>query len=110
MRRGEALGLRWKDVDLEHRRLAIRQTLISVDYGVEFSTPKTKRSRRSVALDEATVAALKARHAQQATERLAFGPGYEDNGLVFTARTGRRCIRFSSHRALRDMPGDSGCR
>ena len=41
-----------------------------------------------MALDEATVTALKAHSAQQATERLAFGLGYEDNGLVFTREDG----------------------
>lgn len=41
-----------------------------------------------MALDEATVAALKAHRAQQATERLAFGPGYENNALIFTREDG----------------------
>lgn len=41
MRRGEVLGLRWRDLDLEGGRLAVTQTLIAPDYQVQFSTPKT---------------------------------------------------------------------
>jgi integrase len=41
MRRGEALGLRWEDVDLEAGRASIRQTLIAVKHEVQFGSPKT---------------------------------------------------------------------
>jgi integrase len=41
MRRGELLGLRWSDVDLDGARLSIRQTLVSVGYETRFSQPKT---------------------------------------------------------------------
>jgi integrase len=51
MRRGETLGLRWADVDIEHGRASIRQTVISVNHKVSFGTPKTARGRRSIALD-----------------------------------------------------------
>jgi integrase len=58
MRRGEVLGLRWEDVDLPNHRLAVRQTLIAVGYDVRLSTPKTRRSRRVVALDDRTANVL----------------------------------------------------
>jgi integrase len=61
LRRGEALRLRWGDLDLERGELAVRQTIVAVNHEVRVSTPKTKRGRRVVALDEVTVAAL-ARH------------------------------------------------
>jgi integrase len=37
MRRGEVLGLRWQDVDFDRGRVAVRQTLVSVDYKIRFS-------------------------------------------------------------------------
>ncbi|MEO7803828.1 MAG: site-specific integrase [Actinomycetota bacterium] len=40
-----------------------------------FSEPKTPRSRRSIALDPATVAALKTHKAQQGEERILLGLG-----------------------------------
>ena len=54
MRRGEALGLRWQDLDLEARTLSIRQTRVVIGYQPLLSTPKTSKGRRQVALDPAT--------------------------------------------------------
>jgi integrase len=89
MRRGEVLGLRWDDVDLDRARLSVRQTLLSVDYKLEFSTPKTPRGRRSIALDSGTVAALRGHRRLQTEEKLAIGPGaYADQGLVFAGEDG----------------------
>jgi integrase len=89
MRRGEILGLRWEDVDLDALRLSVRQTCITVDYRIEFSTPKTKRSRRSIALDRGMVSALRAHRKRQMEERLAIGYLYSDSGLVFTKVDGK---------------------
>lgn len=84
MRRGEVLGLRWSDVDLEDARLSVRQTLITVNYGIEFSTPKTNKGRRSIALDKGTVSVLRSHKKAQLEERMAIGSTrYADNDLVF---------------------------
>jgi integrase len=88
LRRGEALGLRWQDIDLDAGRLAVRRTLVAVGGKPAFSTPKTERSRRVVALDEGTVAVLRAHRTRQLEERLAIGPGYQDDGLVFCTVSG----------------------
>ena len=89
MRRGEALGLRWSDLDLDNARLSINRTLVTTEArragqpGMAWSTPKTAKGRRSVALDTATVAALRAHRVRQAAEKLAIGAGYRDEQLVF---------------------------
>jgi integrase len=83
LRRGEALGLKWDDVDFDAGRLAVRRTLVSVGYKIRWSEPKTAASRRVVALDPGTVAALRAHRARQNEERLALGVGYLDQELVF---------------------------
>lgn len=88
MRRGELCGLRWSDVDLDAGRLRVAQTLARVGKRLEYGTPKSKRSRRSLPLDTRTVAALKSWKAQQARERLAWGPAYNDTGLVFNREDG----------------------
>jgi integrase len=72
LRRGELLGLDWEAVDLDTGRLAITRTLISGKGGPRFSEPKTKRGRRSVALDPGTVEALREHRARQLDERLDF--------------------------------------
>jgi integrase len=88
LRRGEALGLAWDNVDLEAGRLAVRRALVCVGYQVQFSEPKTSKSRRSVALDPGTVEALRAHRRAQVAERGALGPAWEDHGLVFAREDG----------------------
>jgi integrase len=88
MRRGEALGLRWEDADLAASRLSVTRALVAVGYDVRVSEPKTRRGRRSIALDPATVAALHAWRVRQTEERLALGPAWIDTGLVFTRENG----------------------
>jgi integrase len=58
MRRGEALGLRWGDVDLERRLVVVRRTIVVAGHEVVESEPKTAKGKRVVALDETTAAAL----------------------------------------------------
>ena len=89
MRRGELLGVQWPDVDLGRARIAVRRSLVTVGHEVVVSEPKTAKGRRSVALDPATVAGLKAWRKHQAAERLAWGPAWTDSGLVFTREDGR---------------------
>jgi integrase len=48
LRRGEVLGLRWQDVDLEAGRLTVQQTLEETRSGLAFKPPKTAKSRRCV--------------------------------------------------------------
>ncbi len=88
VRRGELLGLRWTDIDLTGRRLAVRQTLTSVGSQVIFGEPKTKRGKRSVALDGRTVEDLSAWRQLQHAERLSWGSAWQGSGLVFTREDG----------------------
>lgn len=89
MRRGELLGLKWDDVDLDAARLHIRRALVTVDArrkdspGFAWSEPKTAKGRRTVALDDRSVQALREYRKRQAAERLALGSAYDDQGLVF---------------------------
>jgi integrase len=85
----EVAGLRWSDVDLEAGRVSPRRPRVVVNYEVHVSEPKTAKGRRSLALDPATVAALRQHRARQAEERLAVGPRWRDSGLVFTWPNGR---------------------
>jgi integrase len=83
LRRAEALGLRWSDIDLDAGRLSIRQTLAYVGTKATFSEPKTDSSRRLVDLAPPTVEAVRTHRSRQAEERLAIGPGYATFNLVF---------------------------
>lgn len=89
VRRGEALGLRWSDVDLEAGTARIVQTISSVDHVPTVSEPKTAAGRRLLRLDQATVATLRRHRKVQNEERLLLGEGWQDHGLVFCTVDGR---------------------
>lgn len=88
LRRGELLGLRWRDLDLDAARAQIVQTLSYAAGEPQLSEPKTDHGRRAVALDSATVTALRAHRKAQAAEKLALGPAYQDRELVFCREDG----------------------
>lgn len=59
MRQGEALGLRWRDIDFDAGTLSVRQTLQMDGNKPTFGPPKTKRSRRTIPLLPPVALALK---------------------------------------------------
>ena len=73
MRRGEALGLQWKDVDFDAGRVSIVRTVVESNYQVVISEPKTARSRRTIAVDPSLVADLRKHRTEQSKQRLALG-------------------------------------
>jgi len=88
LRQGEALGLRWEDVDFDEGTLSVRHALQRIEGKFELVEPKTPRSRRTLYLPMATLRSLREHRAGQLKERLLAGPGWEDRGLVFTTPTG----------------------
>ncbi len=89
MRRGEVLGLRWGDVDLDARRLSVRQAVILVAYKLTIADVKTDTGRRPIDLDERTIAMLRTWRKRQLEERMLVGPtAYQDNDLVFARPDG----------------------
>ena len=89
MRRGELLGLKWEDVNLDQGTLAVRRTLSRGKGGSwELGQPKTAAGRRSIALPESCVATLRKQRSHQNTERLRLGELWEDQDFVFANRTG----------------------
>ena len=67
-RRGEALGLRWADVDLQTATASIRQTLIVVNHKPLFGTPKTGAGTRVIDLDKPTITSLRSLRKRQLEE------------------------------------------
>ena len=101
MRRGEALGLGWEDVDMEQGSLTIRRAWIPVNGVAQFSEPKSKRSRRTIALDPVTLEALKAHAARQADEQRHWAEALAATGLVFTRSDGRALVPWAVSKAFR---------
>ena len=88
LRRGEALALRWSEVDIEAGSLRIERTLSEIGGHLVWGAPKTSNGRRTIALDAETVSLLCSHRACQSAERLALGEAYRDNGLVFCRQDG----------------------
>ena len=90
MRRGELLGLRWQDVDLEGKKLHIRQTIqrLGKAEGLVIGPPKTSRSRRSIPLPKLCIVALEKRRIVQQADRDRIGEAWTDFDLVFTSVAG----------------------
>jgi integrase len=88
MRRGEILGLRWQDVDLEEAILTVRVQLQRIGGRAQLVEPKTATSRRTIALPPVTVEALKRQRTRQRQERLLAGNKWRDTGLVFASVIG----------------------
>ena len=88
LRRGEACGLRWCDIDLSTGTAIICWQLQQYDGHVVLCPPKTVHSERIIALDRTTVAALRAHRGRQLDERAAAGQDYLDSGYVFTRPNG----------------------
>lgn len=86
LRRGEILGLKWEDVKSDH--LLIRRSLSFQAKRFMWSTPKTARGERIVALPEDAMAVLQAHKAAQEHEMVASHGAYVAQGLVFCSEIG----------------------
>lgn len=60
LRKGELLALRWKDIDFKRGTLSVKQTLTTVeDWKLDFQTPKTEKSLRTISIDNETLRILR---------------------------------------------------
>lgn len=94
LRRGEVLGLRWQDIDLEGGRASIVQTVVQIQGRSIVKRPKTERATRTVSLRPEVVALLRRRRVEQLEDRMLAGSAWRpeegDEGLVFTTSVGTR--------------------
>jgi integrase len=88
LRRGELLGLRWDDVDLERGTLRVGRALVRGGGRHTVGETKTRRGRRQVNLTPRTVSALTAHRKRQLEERMRLSGLYEDHGLIFATGVG----------------------
>ncbi len=91
LRRSEAVGLRWGDIDFEAGTLTVKRGLHRYKRGggLQFTEPKSETSRRTVHLPKSVIRALHERKEQQAFERNAARGGWEEHDLVFATVFGK---------------------
>jgi integrase len=89
LRQGEALGLRWRDIDLELGYVRVTKQLQRLDGRSELVEPKTSRSRRQIAMPKSICVSLQEHRVRQDSERKAAGDRWTDLELVFSTSRGK---------------------
>ena len=87
MRRGEVLGLPWRNVDFEGARLVVNQQILSIEYEARVADVKTTNSRRTIDLDPRTLAVLRTWRRHQLEQKMSTGRRGDDE-FVFTRPDG----------------------
>ncbi|RAG81730.1 site-specific integrase [Streptacidiphilus pinicola] len=107
LRRGEILGLRWSDIDLERRTLTVRNQLQRVQKELYADSTKNRRTR-VIPLPLMCIAPLRWRRLRQARQRDSAGDGWEESGYVFTSRTGRPIEPRNLSRSFERIAAEAG--
>jgi integrase len=110
LRHGEALALRWQDVDLDAGVLTVRHNRVPVGGSMVEGSPKTRRSTRTFALPGPALAALRGQWAMQAEERAAAGEAWSAEDRVFATKTGAGLDENNVGRAFRRVRERAGVR
>lgn len=108
LRRGEVLGLSWRDVDLDRGVLHVRQALQRVGGGLRLGPVKTSGSMRWVALPTPCIEALTEHCERQEVERREAGDRWIETGLVFVATTGRPLDPANVNKAFAGLIDEAG--
>jgi integrase len=111
MRRSEALGLRWCDVNLETSTISVTQTLHQLRSGEYiFREPKSKHSKRQIALSPSLAILLWQYQLKQEHAHKLFGESLTPKGLVFSHPDGRPFRPNSVTRAFQAIADSVGLR
>jgi integrase len=83
LRQGEALGLRWQDIDFDSATLEVRNQVQKIDGHLELTGLKTDRSRRVIALTGGSLESLKQHRQIIESMKKVSGDSWQENDLVF---------------------------
>jgi integrase len=102
LRRGEACGLRWEDLDLDRATLHVARQVQRRGGHVVESVPKSAAGVRVLAVDHRTVTVLRQHRHRQDQDRLAAGQRWREGGWIFAYADGRPLApdRLTRHFAL----------
>lgn len=89
LRIGEALALRWYDINFKDKMISVNHTLVTIDGKQVLQSPKTKASKRIILVDQYTLKLLKDWQLKQKKEFFKLGKPYlHDENFIFTNSTG----------------------
>ncbi|MEU2430768.1 site-specific integrase [Streptomyces sp. NPDC007861] len=107
LRRGEVLGVQWKDVDLDRRALTVRTTLNRGGKELYLDTTKNRRAR-VIPIPLMCVAPLRWQRLRQASRRAAAGAEWQESDHVFTTRSGRPIEPRNLYRSFQRVSESAG--
>lgn len=89
LRQGEALALKWSDIDFENRKITVDKTAVRIKERQTLQTPKTKNSKRVISIDPTTLTILKSWKKDQIKIYFKNGKHFEgDENFIFTNQRG----------------------
>ena len=89
LRQGEALALKWSDIDFENKKITVNKTAARIKEKQTLQTPKTKNSKRVISIDPATLSILKSWKKDQIKIYFKNGKHFEgDENFIFTNQRG----------------------
>ncbi|MFB7195443.1 tyrosine-type recombinase/integrase [Streptomyces sp. NPDC056240] len=109
-RRGEIVGLRWQDVDLDKRVIRVRKQRQRVGGEVYDDDPKGRRRKQALPIPAICVAPLRWQRLRQAALRERAGDRWAESDYVFTTRTGRPIEPRNVYRSFTRVAGNAGLR
>ncbi len=111
LRRGELLGLRWDDIDVERCRLTVRRQIVQLGHATHIGPVKTASGQdRVVDLDEATMGALLSHRLRQEQQREEWGAAWVDSPHVFTKEDGSPLHPETVTKRFRELADAAGLR
>ena len=85
LRQGEALALKWSDIDFENKKITVDKTAVRIKEKQTIQTPKTKNSKRVISIDPTTLSILKSWKKDQIKIYFKNGKHFEgDENFIFT--------------------------
>ena len=108
LRRGEAIGLRWTDIDWDRKTMRISRQITPIGNKSHIGDPKSKAGIRAIPLPGALVAALREHQQRQETERQAASARWQDAGYIFTNTRGGYLQPAYVLRAFHDLLDRAG--
>lgn len=89
LRQGEALALKWSDIDFENKKVTVNKTAVRINGKQSLQTPKTKNSKRVISIDPTTISILKNWKKDQIKIYFKYGKRFEgDENFIFTNKRG----------------------
>jgi len=108
LRRGEALALKWSDIDISKQLLRVRGTLARVDGELTITDPKSDKSRRTVPLSAPAIAVIERIKERTQHERQQARQLWQESGFVFVTDIGEPCDPRNALRALKAAADKAG--